>query len=128
MRLSTIREMYDNLLDLDIETTKEQRRELLKKLYTVDTDFLWETESGEYRIINEDVIFEIYKDEIRETTQDCYLNGLDLDKYWWIAIDWEKTAQNVLDSDGYGHHFSHYDHSEQEFKLDGVWYHVFRVG
>ena len=128
MRLSTIRKMYDNLLDLDIETTKEQRRELLKKLYAVDTDFLWETESGEYRIINEDVIFEVYKDEIRQTTQDNYLNGLDLDNYWWIEIDWEKTAQNVLDTDGYGNHFSHYDGSEEEFKLDGVWYHVFRVG
>ena len=33
MRLSTTREMYDNLLDLEIETTKKERQEILNSLY-----------------------------------------------------------------------------------------------
>jgi hypothetical protein len=126
MRLSTIREMYDNLLDLEIEATKEERHELLNSLYT-DNEFYWGADGAEYRIISEDVIEEIHTEEVKEQTIDCYLNGTNLDKLWWIAIDWEETARNVRESDGYGHHFSHYDHSEQEFRLDRVWYHVFRV-
>jgi len=118
--------MYDNLLDLEIETTKEERKELLDSL-NAENDFYWEADGAEYRIINADVIEEIHTEEVKEITQDCYLNGANLDKYWWIAIDWEKTAENVRQADGYGHHFSSYDHSEQEFRLDRVWYYVFRV-
>mgnify|MGYP001594903245 FL=1 len=127
MRLSTIREMYDNLLDLDIETTKEERQELLDGL-NAENDFCWEADGAEYRIICEDVIEEIHAEEVKERTINWYLNDTDLDKLWWIAIDWEETAENVRSSDGYGNHFSHYDHSEQEFRLDRVWYHVFRIG
>lgn len=126
MRLSTIREMYDNLLDLEIETTKEERQELLDSLYK-ENDFCWEADGAEYRIICEDVIGEIHTEEVKDLTIDCYLNGLDLAKHWWIAIDWEKTAETLRQTDGCGHHFSSYDGSEKEFRLDGVWYHVFRV-
>lgn len=127
MKLSTIREMYDNLLDLDIETTKEERQELLDSL-NEENDFYWEADGAEYRIICEDVIEEIHTEEVEELVKDAYFNGMDLDKYWWIEIDWEKTAENLRQSDGYGHHFSHYDGSEEEFRLDRVWYYVFRVG
>tara|TARA_R110000803_G_scaffold198484_2_gene262238 strand:+ start:240 stop:623 length:384 start_codon:yes stop_codon:yes gene_type:complete len=126
MKLSTIREMYDNLLDLEIETTKEERHELLNSLYK-ESDFCWEAGGAEYRIICEDVIEEIHTEEVKDLTIDCYFNGTDLHKNTWIEIDWEKTAENVRKSDGYGNHFSHYDGSEEEFRLDGVWYYVFRV-
>ena len=59
MRLSTTREMYDNLLDLEIETSKEERQELLNSLYR-ENDFNWEANGAEYRIICEDVIEEIH--------------------------------------------------------------------
>jgi hypothetical protein len=126
MRLSTIREMYDNLLDLEIETTKEERHELLNSLYT-ENDFYWEADGAEYRIICEDVIEKIHTEEVKDQTQDAYLNTTYLEKLWWIQIDWERTARIVRESDGYGHHFSKCDGSEQEFRLDRVWYHVFRV-
>jgi|SaaInlStandDraft_1057018.scaffolds.fasta_scaffold00360_34 hypothetical protein len=120
MKLSTIREMYDNLLDLDIETTKEERHELLNSI-NAENDFYWEADGAEYRIICEDVIEEIHTEELKDAL--C----ADFEKLWWIEVDWEKTAQNVRDSDGYGNHFSHYDHSEEEFRLDRTWYYVFRV-
>ena len=69
MRLSTIREMYDNLLDLEIETTKEERKELLDSL-NAENDFYWEADGAEYRIINADVIEEIHTEEVKEITQD----------------------------------------------------------
>ncbi len=127
MKLSTIREMYDNLLDLEIETTKEERHELLNSLYR-ENDFCWEADGAEYRIICEDVIEEIHTEEVKDLTQDAYLNTTDLEKLWWIEIDWEKTAENVRQADGYGHHFSTYDGSEEEFILDGGSYYVFRIG
>jgi hypothetical protein len=126
MRLSTIREMYDNLLDLEIETSKEERQELLNSLYK-ENDFNWKANGAEYRIICEDVIGEIHTKEVKDLTIKHQLNGLDLDKHWWIAIDWEKTAETLRRTNGCGRYFSSYDGSEQEFRLDGVWYHVFRV-
>ena len=58
----------------------------------------------------------VARDEIQELVQDCYLNGTDLDKYWWIEVDWDKTAKNVIDADGYGHHFATYDHEEYYYE------------
>ena len=55
------------------------------------------------------------------------MGGIDLDKHWWIELDWEKTAQNCLDADGYGHHFSGYDGSEFECEFGGEEYSIFRV-
>tara|TARA_B110000879_G_scaffold171747_1_gene222852 strand:- start:1093 stop:1452 length:360 start_codon:yes stop_codon:yes gene_type:complete len=118
--------MYYNLLNLEIETTKEERHELLSSLYK-ESDFCWEAGGAEYRIICEDVIEEIHTKEVKDLTIDLHLNGLDLDKHWWIAIDWEKTAETLRRTNGCGRHFSSYDGSEQEFILDGVSYYVFRV-
>lgn len=126
MRLSTIREMYDNLLDLEIETSKEERQELLNSLYK-ENDFNWKANGAKYRIICGDVIEEIHTKEVKDLTIERYLNGLDLDKHWWIAIDWEKTAETLRRTNGCGRYFSSYDDSEQEFRLDGVSYYVFRV-
>lgn len=126
MRLSTTREMYDNLLNLEIETTKKERQEILNSLYK-ENDFNWEANGAEYRIICEDVIEEIHTKEVKDLTIDRHLNGLDLGKHWWIAIDWEKTAETLRRTNGCGRHFSSYDGSEQEFRLDGVCYYVFRV-
>ncbi len=126
MKLSTIREMYDNLLDLEIETSKEERQELLNSLYK-ENDFNWKANGAKYRIICGDVIEEIHTKEVKDLTIERYLNGLDLDKHWWIAIDWEKTAETLRRTNGCGRYFSSYDDSEQEFRLDGVSYYVFRV-
>lgn len=90
-------------------------------------DFYIDAPSAEWRVIHSNAIREIYQDEQEELIKDGYLDGKELP--WWFAIDWEKTVQNVLDSDGYGHHFSHYDGSEYETNLDslgGFWY-IFRT-
>lgn len=122
MRYSTIKEMYDNLLDLDIEATKEERKELLELLEN-ENDFHWEADGSEYRIISEEAIEEIHQDEIREFVEENYVDS----NLWWIEIDWEQTAENVRSSDGYGNHFATYDGDEQEFRLDREWFYVFRT-
>jgi hypothetical protein len=108
--------------DLSLEADKGDIRDLIDQM-NEDNDVYWECDSEEYRIIHTDVIDDIAEDEIKEIVQDCYLNGLDMDKLWWIEIDWEQTADNCISADGYGHHFSSYDGSEQEWE---DWY-FFRV-
>ena len=108
--------------ELDLEPTKEEMSSLLIDM-DIENDVYAELDGTEWRIIHEDVIDDIATDEIKDLVQDCYLNGTDLDKLWWLEIDWEKTARNCITADGYGHHFSSYDGSE--FELNG-WY-FFRV-
>ena len=93
---------------------------------SLDDDFTYEFESGEeYRFIKEDCIWDIYYEEQKDQIEDLYLP--DINKYWWIVIDWDKTIDNVFTSDGYGHHFSNYDGSEQECIILDSNYYIFRI-
>ena len=122
-----IRMIYEFVQDdLGCETYKGEMQDLVEALNT-ETDFHINIDGNEYRFIDADVIDEIAVEEIKEVVQDCYLNGTDLDKLWWIEIDWEKTADNCISADGYGHHFSHYDGSEEEAVLLGSNWYIFRT-
>lgn len=104
--------------ELDLEPTKAEMHDLLYEM-DIENDVTAELDGTEWRIIHESEIYDIATEEIQEIVQDCYLNGTDLDKHWWIAIDWEKTAKNCIEADGFGHHFSSYDGDEYEL---GGWY------
>ena len=107
---------------LDLECTSECIAELIEQMET-ENDFNWKCDRTEWRVIDSDEIDDIAEEEIKEIVQDSYLNGTDLDKYWWIEIDWKKTAENCIDADGYGHHFASYDGNEYEHN---DWY-FFRI-
>lgn len=118
-----VKDLWEFVTDrLVLDADKDSIRELIDGM-NEENDFYWEYGRYEYRIIHNDDIDDIAEDEIKELVQDCYLNGTDLDKHWWIAIDWQQTAENCISADGYGHHFSSYDGSEEEW---GDWY-FFRV-
>ncbi len=113
-----LRNLYAFLTDeLGLEPKKHEVSDLIG--YAIANDFHVELDGQEWRIIDDAWIDEIATDEIKEIVTDCYLNGTDLDKYWWIEVDWKQTAKNCTDSDGYGNHFSLYDGSE--FYHEG-WY------
>ena len=107
-------------VEVDAETDEISQ---LADLLDAGADFCWEVCGKEYRLIHENAIEEIHRDEVRDLTEECFLGGCDMDKNWWIAIDWDKTAENVRQSDGYGHHFSSYDGSEE---FVSPWY-IFRT-
>ena len=118
-----IKDLWEFVGDnLSLKADKGDIRDLIDQM-NEENDVYWECDGEEYRVIHTDVIDDIAEDEIKELVQDCYLNGTDLDKYWWIAIDWQQTADNCISADGYGHHFSSYDGSEEEWE---DWY-FFRV-
>ena len=106
-------------VELDVDPTADEIQNLQDLIDKRDMDFHIELDGNEYRVIEEDFIDDIAQDEIQDIVQDCYLGGTDLNKYWWIEIDWKKTAQNCINADGYGHHFASYD--GDEFYHEG-WY------
>ena len=86
-------------------------------------DFTLDFDGNEYRIISEGVIWSIYVETIKYIVNDCYELKLDkLPDFIAVSIDWEQTARNAY-VDGYGHTFSHYDHSEEE----AAGYYIFRT-
>lgn len=118
--------LYWRLLeDYNISATDDEIDDLVNS--SDEQDFCIVLDGNEYRFIDDKFIWDIYVEEIQQVTEECYLSGMDTDKLWWIEIDWEKTAQNCLDADGYGHHFASYDGEELEIMLNGDLYYFFRV-
>lgn len=111
--------------ELELQVNRDEVRAIEEQLVGGDyEDFYAEIDGEEYRFIHEDYIWDIYVEEIKEVTEDCYIEKKLPD---WVAIDWEETAENVYHSDGYGHHFSHYDGSEYEYMFDDANYLIFRT-
>lgn len=106
--------------------TKQEVKEVLNLIET-ESDFTYEFENGEeYRIINENVITNIYFEEQEELLAEIYPEIFEK-KPWWVEIDLNKTIQNILDADGYGQLFATYDGVENEINIDGVYYYCFRI-
>jgi hypothetical protein len=113
-------------LELDIKLTNQEARILLNSLFDKeDEDFTIDLCGNEYRFISECSIEDIYYEEQLELIKENYFDNKDLP--WWIEIDWEKTIENVFNSDGYGHHFSTYDCSEENISFEDNSYYVFRT-
>lgn len=124
--IRNILELISDDLQLDID--RDEVREIVDNFENKTSDFYQEIDGQEYRFILDDYIDDIAEEEIKELVQECYLDGLDTDKYWWIAIDWKQTAENCINADGYGHHFGRYDGNEYEVTVDSYnQYHVFRT-
>ena len=107
--------------ELELSVDRDEAKELVQQL-EFEEDFFQEIDGEEYRFIKDSVIWDVYVDEIQEVTRDCYC----IKAPEWVAIDWEKTAENCY-VDGYGHHFSSYDGSEIEYDFDDQSWWIFRT-
>jgi hypothetical protein len=116
------RDILEMIQDLQLDINRDEVREIEHYL-NCDDDFYVEIDGEEYRFINEDAIWDIYVEGIQAITEECFTGKLD----WWIAIDWEETAENCLQADGYGQHFASYDGNEHEYKLGEENYYIFRT-
>ena len=108
--------------ELELDINREEVKEFENQL-NLENDFYIEIDGNEYRVINADAIWDIFVEEIKDITEECYTGKLE----WWIAVDWEETAENCLQADGYGHHFSGYDGSELECEFGEEDYYIFRT-
>ncbi|BAV81023.1 hypothetical protein [Vibrio phage RYC] len=103
----------DDFSDFEFQSFLEKLWENLD----IEDDFNVETPCGEFRIIDEDAIDQIWTDSLIDLIKDCHEGLHDLPDF--VEIDWEKTAENCK-VDGKGHHFSSYDgeeHSAQGFYI-----------
>lgn len=107
--------------ELKLDINRDEVNEFENSLNS-ENDFHIEIDGNEYRVINANEIWDIYKEEIKQITEDCY----DITMPSWLAIDWEETAENCL-VDGYGHTFSSYDGSELECEFGEENYYIFRT-
>lgn len=84
-------------------------------------DFNVELDGAEYRFIHDTEIEDIFAESIQDMINDCY--GIDdMPNLISNNLDWGGIVQDCM-MDGYGHHFSDYDGSEQEITD----YYIFRV-
>lgn len=113
--------------ELELQVNRDEVRAIEEQLVSGDyEDFYADIDGEEYRFIHEDFIWDIYVDDVKETTIECYLCEVDRSKLWWLEIDWEKTAENCY-QDGYGHTFGTYDGGEYEYMFDDANYFIFRT-
>ena len=120
--LKLLKEIIEQITDLEIQ---ENDLEMIDDLLYTKNDFNFEINNREYRCINADAIWSIYRDEQEELIKDVYFAGKDFP--WWVEIDWERTCENVFNSDGYGNNFATYDGVEETFKYKEEQWYVFRT-
>lgn len=140
MNYSDIKSIIELANELNID-----KKELFENVNESENDFTIE----DYRFIKSDEIDEIQKDELKS---DLYILGCFTD--WFVADNTniplkavealqkaeafeelgemmltyiEEIQEEYARLDGYGHHFAHYDHHEQEAVLNGVHYYYFKV-
>ncbi len=106
---------------LDLDINRDEVKEIENQLNS-ENDFITDIDGRQYRFIHEDIIWDTYVEEIKEIAENCY----DIKVPHWLAIDWERTANNCV-IDGYGHTFSHYDGSEDECIFGEENYYIFRI-
>lgn len=142
MRLSTIRTIKNFCEDL---TSQPDWREVVGNINNNESDF----EVDNVRFILSDDIDQIQADELESDLYclGCFNATFIADQCNW-PLELVEVAQNgeafealgkaIADNcdmvefakayssaDGYGHHFNHYDFSEDEINVNGVLYHVF---
>ena len=140
MNYSDIKSIIELSNELNID-----KKELFENVNESENDFTIE----DYRFIKSDEIDEIQQDELKS---DLYILGCF--NAWFIADNtniplkavealqkaeaYEALGEMMVDdieiiqseyasTDGYGHHFAHYDHHEQETVLNGVHYYYFKI-
>lgn len=138
--LKDVKELIKLANELDLD-----KRELFDQMGSDDFEI------GNYRFILADDIDRIMQDEL---SNDPYILGCFNASFLVDIIDWpieaieatqkaehfEAIGDYILDNnyidelqseyarlEGYGHHFSHYDHSEREETILGNDYYIFRV-
>lgn len=120
--IAILREIIDqHNHSIDLSEAREAIETLRDKIG--ESDFTFDFDGNEYRIISESEIWAIYVEEIKNIVNDCYELKLNqVPKFVALSIDWEETAKNTY-ADGYGHTFSGYDGSEHE----AGGYYIFRT-
>ena len=125
MSIAEIRNQVETLKEikevLSIDKYDSTELEELVLELSSSKDFICELDGAEYRFIHENAIEDTFAKSAQEMIEDCY--GIDkLPSIISRHIDWDGIVDDCR-MDGYGHHFSSYDDSEENVE---DWY-IFRT-
>ena len=71
--MNTTRKLMEFVIDcISDEFTKSEISDLVNQM-EVENDIQWEIQGMEYRVIHEDIIKTIHKEEVQDLVQECYL-------------------------------------------------------
>lgn len=114
-------------VDLTYSEMKQYLSDLSDALES-GSDFEFEFEGVKHRIIDDFVIYDLAVEYTEDMLKDCYYEVYkqieEMPSCLCVSVDWEQSAKNVVDIDGYRACFNPYDHSEDEIGP----YHIFRLG
>lgn len=121
------KELQQELIDILNTEISLQEAEIIEDIMYRKDEGIIELENGrKYRIINDDVIWDIYKEEQEQSLEECYPE-LFKNIPWWVEIDMEATITNIYDTDGYGSLFATYDGAEHFIKTNLGNFYIFRT-
>ncbi len=106
---------------ISIPKLKDIYREIRAKYFArslENLDMYIELDNHEYRVIGSWCIDEVHLEATKDIVTECYFTETNLDKLWWIKIDWKATSNTLIETDGYANMFASYDHYEYEFDMD----------
>jgi len=116
----------ENLLTLinkEFELEKEELQEIEEQIETLNFDGYdyIDIDWGEYRVIADNQIEDLYYDSIKELVEECYLWNSDLPSFITNNIDWDWIVKECM-YDWYWHHFNWYD----GWEIEGEGFYLFR--
>jgi len=110
------------LIEDNFEIDQAQLLELINLELNMDWYDYINIDWGEYRLIPENLIKDLFHDETVELIEDNYLWNTDLPSFITNNIDWDWIVEECM-IDWYWHHFSWYDWSE----IEGYGLYLFRT-
>lgn len=110
------------------DLTEEQTEEIKNEILSIENiiEDIRENPEGDY---NEESIEEAIEGYVNEYADNfvSYLKDRGFSKDYILEfVDIDGVIQDIISSDGYGHILNGYDGSDNEYKVNGTWYHVMR--
>lgn len=112
----------------DQSLTDEQKDEIENDIYDFEQliEDINENPEGDYSEESiEEQIESMVDDNIDDFLKNKKNQGYDND-FLMDFIDVDGAIEDVIQSDGYGNVLNRYDNSDDEYKINGTWYHVMR--
>jgi hypothetical protein len=103
---------------------KVKIEEITETTYDEDT-FEVETEPGEYRVLTDSEADEAFDEYMSSLIDECVLS--EIPEAYRCYFDEEKFTRDVKINDGRGPSLASYDGNENEQKIEGEWFFIYRT-
>jgi hypothetical protein len=92
---------------------------------TIEGDNPYNVDGEEYLVLTDDEADSAFRESVESYIDDCILH--EIPKAYRPYFDADSFIRDVELSDGRGHTLASYDGEENEEKVDGEWFYIYRV-